>query len=137
MPEKIAGVSSTALERWDGTARTVASATVTAGRIELADGRVRVRVLRAPSLVATMSATEGGEVRYQPALIEVSGDGIATKRLSAAGATAEFTLAPDRHAMEAGLLGSGLGDLGSGVWVRAVSVRPRRCRCRTSPACRR
>ncbi|GIM95273.1 hypothetical protein [Paractinoplanes toevensis] len=114
VPEKLAGVSTTALEGRGGAARTVASATVIAGRIDLAGGRVRVRVLRAPALTATMSATEGGEVRYEPALIEVSGDGIATERLSAAGAQAEFTLRPDRQAMEAGLLGSGLGGLGSG-----------------------
>ncbi|GIF19831.1 hypothetical protein BJ973_006873 [Actinoplanes tereljensis] len=114
VPEKLAGVSSTALEGRGGSARTVASATMTAGRIDLAGGRVRVRVLRAPALTATMSATEGGEVSYEPALIEVSGDGIATERLSTAGAEAEFTVRPDRKAMEAGLLGSGLDGLTSG-----------------------
>ncbi|MEU4238854.1 hypothetical protein [Actinoplanes sp. NPDC026619] len=114
VPEKLAGVSTTAVEGRGKSARSVASATVTAGRIELAGGRVKVRVLKPPSLVASMSASEGGEVRYEPTLIEVSGAGIATTRLSAAGQTAEFTLKPDRRATEGGLLGSGLGDLGSG-----------------------
>ncbi|GAA0524165.1 hypothetical protein GCM10010172_00710 [Paractinoplanes ferrugineus] len=114
VPEKLAGLSTTALEGRGKSVQSVASATVTAGRIELAGGRVKVRVLRAPSLVASMSWAEGGEVKYAPALIEVSGDGIPTKRLSAAGESAEFTLQPDRRASEGGLLDLGPGSLDSG-----------------------
>jgi hypothetical protein len=112
VPGRSGSVTTTALERRGGTARTVASATVRAGRIELAGGQVRVRVLRPPSLVASMSAT-GGQVRYQPALVEVSGPGIATRRLDAIGEHVEATVAPDRHTMEAGALG--LGDTRPGT----------------------
>jgi hypothetical protein len=111
VPEKAASVSTTALEGPAGNAHTVASATVTAGRIELAGGRVLVRVLKAPSLVARMGA-DGGEVRYRPAVIEISGDGIATKRLDAAGESADVTLRPDRQATESGVLDvAGMGGL--------------------------
>ena len=109
VPQKAAGVSTTALDGIGESARTVASATVTGGGFDLAGGRVHVRVLRAPSLVATMSS-RGGEVRYQPARIEVSGDGVATKRLDAAGEWVDVTLGHD--AREAGVLdAAGLGDL--------------------------
>jgi hypothetical protein len=101
-------VSTTALDGTGESARTVASATVTGGSFDLAGGRVRVRMLTAPSLVATMSS-RGGGVRYQPAQIEVSGDGIATKRLRAAGESVDVTL---DDAREAGVLdAAGLGDL--------------------------
>jgi hypothetical protein len=109
--EKAAGMSTTALEGSDGNARTVASATVAAGTFELAGGRVKLRVLKAPSLTATMSS-EGGDVRYEPAAIEVSGDGIATKRLDTAGESADVTLGAERDATESGVLdAAGLGSL--------------------------
>lgn len=109
VPQKAAGVSTTALDGIGESARTVASATVTGGGFDLAGGRVHVRILTAPSLVATMSSG-GGDVRYQPARIEVSGDGIATKRLAAAGESVDVTL--DSDAREAGVLdAAGLGDL--------------------------
>jgi hypothetical protein len=109
VPQKAAGVSTTALDGTGESARTVASATVTGGGFDLVGGRVHVRMLVAPSLVATMSSG-GGEVRYQPARIEVSGDSIATKRLDAAGESVDVTL--DNDAREAGLLDAAdLGDL--------------------------
>jgi hypothetical protein len=92
VPEKLASRSTTALERRGGEARTVASATATAGRIDLAGGKVRVRILRQPVLTACMSESSGGEVNYTPALIEVSGEGVATKRLSTAGDHVDVTL---------------------------------------------
>ena len=105
VPEKAASVSTTAL---DGRGESVASATITAGRFELAGGRVTLRVLKAPSLVASMSC-DGGEVRYQPALVEVSGDGVTTKRLDTAGETVDITLGAET---ESGVLdAAGLGDL--------------------------
>ncbi|MFI5894328.1 hypothetical protein ACIA5D_29930 [Actinoplanes sp. NPDC051513] len=111
VPEKAAALSTTALEGRAGGARSVASATVTAARVDLAGGRVRLRVLKAPSLVASMGS-EGGDVRYRPALIEISGDGIATRRLDAAGESADVTLRPDRQPAESGVLdAAGLGDL--------------------------
>jgi hypothetical protein len=92
VPEKLASRSTTALERRGGEARTVASATATAGRIDLAGGKVRVRILRQPVLTVCMSESSGGEVNYTPALIEVSGEGVATKRLSTAGDHVDVTL---------------------------------------------
>ncbi|NMO57167.1 hypothetical protein HH310_39090 [Actinoplanes sp. TBRC 11911] len=91
VPEKLVSRSTTALERSGGETRTVASSAVTANRIDLAGGAIRVRVLRQPTLVACMS-TAGGEISYTPAAIEVSGEGITTKRLSTAGDHADVTL---------------------------------------------
>ncbi|WP_127500097.1 hypothetical protein [Actinoplanes solisilvae] len=90
----------TGIENRDGVPRTVARSTVTAERIELFGGKVRLRVLRAPTLEATMSATSGGQVSYRPAIVEVSGEGIATKRLEAAGENLDVSLPPGRHTME-------------------------------------
>jgi hypothetical protein len=81
VPDMISSLSSTALSRTGGSARSVASVSVSAGRIELAGGDVKIRVLRAPTLRVSMSATEGGEVRYQPAVVEVSGPGLSRTRL--------------------------------------------------------
>jgi hypothetical protein len=91
VPGKLVSRSTTALEHTGGETRTVASTTMTANRIDLAGGAIRVRVLRQPTLVACMSAA-GGEIRYTPASIEVSGEGITTKRLSTAGDHADLTL---------------------------------------------
>ncbi|MFF5080660.1 hypothetical protein ACFY36_26705 [Actinoplanes sp. NPDC000266] len=110
VPEKLSSESTTALEPSGDAARSVASSTVKAGRIELAGGKVLVRVLRPPALTTSMSAAEGGKVVYRPALVEVSGDGIATKRLEAPGDHADITLTPQRHATESVPL-SRLSDL--------------------------
>jgi hypothetical protein len=63
-----------------------------------------VRVLRPPTLLAGMSTSAGGEVRYRPALIEVSGERIVPQRLSTAGDHIDVTLSPERHALESGKL---------------------------------
>ncbi|XVV13076.1 hypothetical protein ACQP2X_01595 [Actinoplanes sp. CA-131856] len=116
VPEKLSSESTTALERSGEAAKSVASSTVKAGRIELAGGKVFVRVLRPPVLTTSMSAAEGGKVDYRPAVVEVSGDGIATKRLEAPGDHADITLTPERHATESVPLSrlSGLTSLGKG-----------------------
>jgi hypothetical protein len=72
-------------------ARSVAEATISARTFELLDGAVQVNVLRAPTLRTAMSSVEGGEVRYRPAAIEISGDGIKTTKLDAAGDSMELT----------------------------------------------
>lgn len=111
VPGTMTSEGTTVIEHRDGEPRTVARSTVTADRIELAGGRVRLRVLRAPTLEAAMSATAGGKVSYRPAIVEISGDGIATKRLEAAGEHVDVSLAPSRHTAESTALRS-LTDLG-------------------------
>lgn len=92
VPEKLASRTTTSLEDRGGETRTVAASTVTAGRIDLAGGRVRMRILRQPVLTACMASSSGGEIRYTPALVEVSGEGITTKRLATAGDHVDVTL---------------------------------------------
>jgi hypothetical protein len=91
--KKVSSVSTTALAGHGAEARTVASATILAGTIDLLGGAVRIKIRRAPSLTAGMSAKGGGEVRYLPAILEVSGDGIDTVRLDTAGDDVEITVA--------------------------------------------
>jgi hypothetical protein len=100
VPQTLSSVSTTALQRQGDRARTVAEATMRAGRIELVGGKVRVRVVQAPTLSTSMSAAEGGKVAYRPAVLEISGEGFATKRLDGAGDQVDITLSPDRHATE-------------------------------------
>ncbi len=100
MTERVSSSSRTGLERDGEDARTVATATADTGRIDLVGGKVQIRVLRAPKLAASMSATEQGEVRYQPAVVEVSGEGVQRQRLDTAGEQMEITLRPDRRATE-------------------------------------
>lgn len=104
VPESTGSEATTALERSNGIARTVASATAAPGRIDVAGGRVQVRVMQAPTLVATMSPTDG-KIDYRPAQVEVSGDGIATKRLTAAGESVDVKLG--KGTTESGIAGIG------------------------------
>jgi LPXTG-motif cell wall-anchored protein len=83
----------------------VASATVTVGRLTLADGRITVRMLRAPMLTARMVTGSEDEVQYQPAFVEVSGRGITTKQLSAAGDSVNISLGDDERSSESMSLG--------------------------------
>ncbi|GLY98199.1 hypothetical protein [Actinoplanes sp. NBRC 103695] len=96
VPEKTQSVSTTALERTAGGARTVSTASLTAGSFELLDGAVQIKVLRTPMLRTTMSTADGGAVRYQPAAIVVSGEGIRTTTLDAAGDSMEMTFSERR-----------------------------------------
>ncbi|WP_143232569.1 hypothetical protein [Actinoplanes regularis] len=81
VPGNFSSLSSTALSGRGSDANSVASATVSTSRIELAGGEIRIHVLRAPILRVSMNTSEGGEVRYQPAVIEVSGPGVPRTRL--------------------------------------------------------
>jgi hypothetical protein len=83
------------MERPGPAARAVAAASMTGGRVELLGGAIEVKIVRPPSLLATMSGTDGGEVRYQPAVVEVSGDGFETARLDTAGDNVELRLDED------------------------------------------
>jgi hypothetical protein len=51
-----------------------------------------VTIVRPPTLVTRMSSMDGGEVSYVPARLEVSGKGVETTELDAAGDTMELTL---------------------------------------------
>jgi hypothetical protein len=95
VPGKMSGLSTTAMERGGPAARAVAAASLARGRVELLGGAVTVRIVKPPSLLATMSGTDGGEVRYKPAVLEVSGEGFQTLRLDTAGDNIELRLDED------------------------------------------
>ena len=100
--KKVSSLSTTALDGRGPAARAVASATVGAGMISLLGGAVQIKIRRAPTLTASM-ATNGGEVRYVPPVLEVSGRGIHTAHLDVAGDQVEFTVD-----------GNGVADHGGG-----------------------
>lgn len=88
-PGLSSGSGTTALVRGG---RTVASTELTLGGLELAGGAVRVRVVRQPTLVASMSTSAGGTVAYRPPVLEVSGDGVQTSRLDTPGDQVDIAL---------------------------------------------
>jgi hypothetical protein len=88
--QKIRSRSTTALVSGG---RTVAAAGLSVTTFDLLGGAIHVKVLRAPSLVAEMSTKDGGSIRYVPAILQVSGDGVRTTRLDKSGD--EFELALD------------------------------------------
>ncbi|WP_212993679.1 hypothetical protein [Actinoplanes auranticolor] len=92
VPGKISGLSTTAMERRGPAARAVAAASIAGGKVRLLGGAVTVEIVKPPSLLATMSGADGGEVRYQPAVLEVSGEGFETVRLDTAGDNVELRL---------------------------------------------
>ena len=89
VPKEVRSLSTTALANG---ARTVARAGVRARGFDLLGGAFRVKVLRPPTLLASMSTKDGGEVRYVPAVLEVSGHGISTSRLDTPGDDIELAL---------------------------------------------
>ncbi|HET6529642.1 MAG TPA: hypothetical protein VFH03_03345 [Actinoplanes sp.] len=89
VPERVKSLSTTALQRRGTLVR--AEASIALRTFELLDGAVRVRVKRPPMLATSMSVREGGDVRYVPALLEVSGKGIQKTTLSAPGDSMEMT----------------------------------------------
>jgi hypothetical protein len=82
-------------------------------------------VLRPPTLTASMSASGDGEVRYRPPAIEVSGPGIATRRLDAAGDHLDATL-PKQAVETESLATDWLGEVrgGSPLPVPAIPGLP-------------
>ncbi|MFC6562163.1 hypothetical protein [Actinoplanes utahensis] len=100
VPERISSRSGTALRQRAGITQTVASATITAGRISLVDNEVRIRVLRAPELRASMTADRQGRVDYQPAIVEVSSRGGKQVRLTTAGDHIDITLSEEMRPLE-------------------------------------
>jgi hypothetical protein len=97
VPGKVGSSSTTALEKG---ARTVATSAVTVGAFDLLGGAVRVQVVRAPSLLVSMSTRAGGEVRYTPAVLEVSGEGLEPTRLDTPGDDVEIALGDDLAATQ-------------------------------------
>jgi hypothetical protein len=65
--------------------RAAAAAGVDMAAFDLLGGAVHVKVVRTPLLTARMSTKDGGEVGYVPAVVEVSGDAIRTRRLDTPG----------------------------------------------------
>ncbi|MEU4155653.1 hypothetical protein [Actinoplanes sp. NPDC026670] len=100
IPEKITSRSGTALRLRGGVQQSVGSATITAGRISLADNEVRLRLLRAPELRVSMTATGQSRVEYQPPVVEVTGKDGKKTRLSTAGDHIEITLSDDTRTLE-------------------------------------
>ncbi|MEU7904162.1 hypothetical protein [Actinoplanes sp. NPDC049118] len=92
VPGRVSSLSTTGIERRGSSARTVASASIAGGDAEVFGGAVRIKVIKAPSLLAAMSTSGGGEIRYLPAVLEVSGEGIETARLDTAGDNVELVL---------------------------------------------
>lgn len=92
VPGKISSLSTTAMERRGPAARAVAAASLAGGRIEVLGRAVTIKIVKPPSLLAMMSGSDGGEVRYQPAVLEVSGAGFETARLDTAGDNVEWRL---------------------------------------------
>jgi hypothetical protein len=96
VPEGLQSVSTTSLERRGANVHTVARAWVTTKEIQLLGGAVRVGVVRAPRLTTSISANDGSaEVRYTPPVLQVSGQGFTTRRLSAPGDELELALRND------------------------------------------
>jgi hypothetical protein len=92
VPETISTRSTTALEGHGPVARSVAGGSLDVHRIELFGGAVHVTVKRPPALTASMSTQNGGEVRYVPAMVEVSGAGVDTPAPRHAGDDVEITV---------------------------------------------
>ncbi|MCY1137422.1 hypothetical protein OWR29_05370 [Actinoplanes sp. Pm04-4] len=100
VPGPMTSRGTTALDRRGDETRSIARSTMTAGRVELAGGQIQLRILQAPVLEATMSAGSGGKIDYRPAVVEVSGDGITTRRLRTAGEHVDISVTPQYHEME-------------------------------------
>lgn len=92
VPEPMLSRSTTSLERRGPAVYMVARAGIAAGAIELLGGAVRVTVVRSPTLAASISASGTAEVRYLPALLEVTGAGFPAIELTTPGDEAEIDL---------------------------------------------
>lgn len=100
VPEKVTSRSGTAMRLHGGAPQSVASATITAGRISLADNEVRIRVLRAPQLRVSMTAAGRSRVEYQPAVVEVTEANSKRTRLTTPGDHIDITLSNEMRPLE-------------------------------------
>jgi len=114
VPGKAGTLSTTALHAG---ARTVTTAAVQMRGLDLLCGAVHVRIIRPPALLASMSTKGGGEIRYRPTALEVSGEGIKTTRLDTAGDDIEIAVGDDATEPGTGRSAesSTLGNLLSGL----------------------
>jgi hypothetical protein len=100
VPETISGTSSTGLRHRDGQPEAISTATLDAGKLALADGEVRIRVLRAATLRVSMSATGRSEAAYEPAAVEVTERDGKRVVLDTAGDYKEITLSEESTLLE-------------------------------------
>ncbi|BEL10284.1 hypothetical protein Q0Z83_084750 [Actinoplanes sichuanensis] len=131
VPEKITSRSGTALRLRGGVPQSVGSSTITAGRISLVDNEVRIRVLRAPELRASMTATGQSRVEYRPPVVEVVGRDGKKNRLSTAGDHIAITLSEESRSLES--LPSRLDPIGDPP-LPQVSGLPVLARTETTPS---
>lgn len=96
----ISSLSSTAMSRDGAEPRSVAAATITAGKLTLADGKIKLQFLEPPTLTASMGATTGGQVAYQPPKLKVTWPGGNAKTLTIAGDSVDITLGAGDHPSE-------------------------------------
>jgi LPXTG-motif cell wall-anchored protein len=91
-PNGISSLSSTSFATSAGERQSVATASIDAGRITLADGRVKLQVLQQPKLTVSADSGSGGAVVYQPALVKVTWPGGRSKTLGTAGDSVDVSL---------------------------------------------
>jgi hypothetical protein len=94
---KASATSSTSLASG---ARSQGSAALVMRAFDLFGGAVHVKVVRAPALTASMSSDRGGSVQYTAPVVEISGDGVTTTRLSRPGQTVDVAVG-DQSASDA------------------------------------
>jgi hypothetical protein len=112
VPDGLQSLSTTALERRGANVLTVARASAAAREIRLLDGAVRLTVVRAPALATSISANEGSaDVQYTPPVLQVAGEGFATRRLDTPGDVVEMAL-PENGQPENGQLENGQPEHG-------------------------
>lgn len=116
-PRSIRSRSTTALASGG---RTIANADVKLPEFDLLDSAMHVKVVRSPSLSARMSTKDGGEVRYVPPALLVSGDGVRTRRLDKPGDT--FEVAVEGARSESATSSSTVDDMTGGAPLRLPTV---------------
>jgi hypothetical protein len=117
VPQPTRSRSTTAMAAGD---RTIAGAELKVPAFDLLGGAVHVKVVRPPSLSARMSTKDGGEVRYVPPVLEVSGDGVRTRRLDEPGDEFELALKGDRTESDSG--SSTVDEMTGGVPLHLPTV---------------
>jgi LPXTG-motif cell wall-anchored protein len=120
VPERLQSLSTTALERRGANVHTVARASATTPTVRLLGDAVRLTVVRAPTLATSISANEGSaDVQYAPPVLQVSGPGIATRRLDTPGDVVEVPLTRGERRSE-----SAPGGPGDPLRALLATVRP-------------